>query len=95
MFKKTKVEATALDKAIESVFTEMNGFTADAPEYSTMVDQLKKLYELKQIDKPERISKDAWAAIIGNLAGIVAILSFEQTHSIGTKALSFVMKSKP
>lgn len=94
MFKKTTPEPDLLEVTIASVHTELEGLTADSPEYSKAVDQLDKLYKMKSYEKTNRVSKDALIAVAGNLAGIVMILSFERTHVIATKALGFVGKFK-
>lgn len=46
----------------------------------------------QESEKPDRVSKETWAIIGGNLAGIVAILGYEKANVIASKALSFVLK---
>lgn len=93
MFKlKSRTEKTGLETAIDSVLTDMNGFTSDAPEYATMAKHLTKLYKLKEIDKPEHVSYDALASIVGSLLGIVMIISYERTNIFASKAVSFLPK---
>ena len=92
---KTPDELSGLDEAIDNIFSEMKGFTAETEEYAQMVDQLTKLYQLKPPAREERrISPDALLAVAGNLAGIVAILGFERAHVVTSKALGFVLKSR-
>ena len=90
----TKTEQTGLDKAIDSVLLEMQGFTADQAEFAQMVDQLDKLYKMKSYDQGSRVKLEALLPVIGNLAGIVMILGFERTHVVTSKALAFVLKTK-
>jgi hypothetical protein len=87
--RKTK-EKSKLDEAIDEIFSEMAGLTSDSDEYAAMADQLTKLYALKEIDRPQRVSPDAWAAVLGNLAGILVIVGYERTHVITSKALPFL-----
>lgn len=47
-----------------------------------------------EAEKPDRISKETWAAIGANLAGIVLILGHERANVIASKALGFVLKSR-
>jgi hypothetical protein len=91
LFRKPK-KPTGLDEAINEVLSEMKGFTSDADEYSTMVEQLVKLYSLQTCEKPQGISKDTMLIVAGNLLGIVMILSYEKTNVITTKALQFMLK---
>lgn len=92
MFTKKPKTQSGLEIAIDTVLSEMQGYEADADEYAAMVDQLDKLYKLKEIDKPERVSKETLALIAANLLGIILILGHEQTNVVTSKALNFVFK---
>jgi F0F1-type ATP synthase assembly protein I len=81
-----------LDEAIENVLAEMAGYPADSDEYSQMTDQLTKLYAIKASNKPDRISKDTIAIVVGNLVGILMIVGYEQGHILTSKAGSFLVK---
>lgn len=93
---KTKsTNQTGIEEAIDTVLFEMKAHDANSPEYAKMVEQLVKLNEIKQSDKTAPlISFDKMLPVIGNLAGIVAILGYERAHVVATKALGFVVKSK-
>jgi hypothetical protein len=90
--KKSKNETDALYEAITRIHAAMENTTPEAPEYAVMVDQLKKLHEIKAAQQPERISKNAVIAVLGNLAGIGIVLNYERLHVIGTKAFGLVSK---
>jgi hypothetical protein len=90
--KKTQIEKSGLDSAIDDVLSEMKGFTADADEYSKMVDQLTKLYSLKACDKPERVSKDTLAVIFGNIVCVVVIVGYERSNIVTSRALNLLIK---
>lgn len=81
-----------LEKAIDNLYAELNGFTADTESYAKVTDQLTKLYSLKH--KPERVSKDTLAVVLGNILGIVMIVGHERAHVVTSKALSFVLKTR-
>jgi len=81
-----------LDEAIENVLAEMAGHDADSDEYAQMTDQLTKLYAIKASTKPDRISKDTIAIVVGNLIGILMIVGYEQGHILTSKAGSFLVK---
>lgn len=92
MFTKKAPSETGLDKAIDEVLREMQGFTSDTEEYATMVTHLSTLYKLKETSSPKGVSADTMAIIAGNLVGIMVIVGYERANIIGSKALSFVMK---
>ena len=92
MLKKKSTEKSGLEKAIDEILLEMQGFTADSDEYSVMVDQLDKLYKLKEIDKPCRVSPDTWAIVAGNIFGIAMIVGYERSNIVTSKALALIRK---
>jgi len=81
-----------LEKAINELLNDMTSFTSDSKEYTIMVDQLTKLYSLKVLDRPKRISPDTLAIVAGNLIGILVIVGHERANIVTSKALSFVLK---
>jgi len=81
-----------LKKAIETVYSEMAGSESYTEEYSKSVDQLTKLYALKE--PPRRVSPDTLAIVIGNILGIILIVGHERAHIVTSKALQFVLKSR-
>lgn len=89
-----KPQTPGVDEAIDSVLEEMKSEMADSEGYSTMVDQLKKLYEIKSSVKQSGISADAKLAAAVSLLGILIIVGFEQTHIVTSKALGFVSKMR-
>lgn len=87
-------ETSGLTNAINDVFREMSSQSSDTEEYSKMVDQLSKLYSLKEIDAPKRINPDTLALVLGNLAGIVLIVGHERMNVVTSKAMNFVLKMR-
>ena len=83
-----------LQKAIDSLLDEMETVNGDSPEYARMTEQLTKLYEAQKSTRTPRLSPDAAFAVIGNLAGILTIVHYEQLGIVTSKALSFVIKPK-
>ena len=94
MFQKPKPKASPLDEQIQLLLLEMGQSDVYSDEYSTMITRLSLLYKLKEIEKPERVSKDTLALIAGNLSGIILILGFEKANIVTSKALGFVMKAR-
>jgi len=91
---KPRHEKSGLEKAIDELLKEMDTYDGDSESYSLLADQLVKLYGLKEIDKPKRISPDTLAIVIGNLAGIAMIVGYERANVVTSKALNFVLKLK-
>lgn len=89
--KKTETEA-GLEEVIGAVQDRLLKTDPDTDEFAKTVDQLDKLYKIKHQMRPDRLSKDALAAVVGNLAGIGLILGYERVHVVTTKAIGFVMK---
>lgn len=85
-------EKPGLEKAIDTVFREMEGVESDSEDYAKMTDQLTKLYSLKQVDKPERISRDTLVIAAANIFVAFLITKHERTHVITTKAMNFLLK---
>lgn len=91
-FPKTSSEESALDKEILRATKKLNDYPPASAEYANIADQLTKLYELKQKDKPDRVSRDTLVMVAANLIGIAVIVGHERTHVIATKAGNFVQK---
>lgn len=96
MFTKTEnTNQTNLEETINVALSELRGHEADSDEYAKITEQLEKLYKMKVSDKDDPIlSLDKLIPVIGNLAGIFAILNYERMNVVATKALGFVVKSK-
>jgi hypothetical protein len=93
MFTKTTTDDSALNAAIAKVYEEMSNHRSDSDEYFRMTAQLTLLNDLKATPS-DRLSKDTFALVLGNLAGIVIMVGHERAHVITSKALNFIMKAK-
>lgn len=88
-----KPHDSALDEAISSILTTMNGLDEATEEYAAASDQLVKLMKLKKELNPSwRPSPDALIGVAGSLVSILLILKYEKLDIITSKALSFVGK---
>lgn len=93
MFDKNADDRVHIDDAIRNVYREMESLTADSPEYAKMVDQLDKLYKIKDHMVKDRVGLKTWIPVIGSVGGILVIVVFEAFgHSVTSKALSFARK---
>lgn len=89
-----KIEAAQFDRAIMRVLDEMDTFGPDSPEYAQHLKHLKKLTDLKTKNRRKPISSDMLALVLGNLAGILIIVLYEQKNVMVSKGLGFVLKTK-
>jgi hypothetical protein len=80
----------ALDKAL----LELESYPTHSDEYAKITTQISALQELLAHKPKAPVSAETLVTVGANLLGIVAILSFEQTRVIATKALGFVAKIK-
>lgn len=93
MFTKAQPEPTHLEEVIDRLLTQLQELDPASDEFSRIVDQLDKL--TKMLPKKEAsVKPEALINVFGNLAGILAILSYERTHVITSKAIGFVLKSR-
>jgi hypothetical protein len=81
-----------LEEAIDGLLNEMNSVMSDSPEYAKMVDQLAKLYTIRDANRPKGVSQDTLAIIAGNISGILIIVLFEKANVWTSKALNFALK---
>lgn len=82
------------DGPIEKVLNEMREQPVESEEYATAVRHLETLTKLKADTKPKRVSADTVWNVAGSLAGILAIVAYEQKHVMTTKAIGFIPKLK-
>jgi hypothetical protein len=93
MFKKPKA-LTALETEITRIQSILKTKKPTEDDYATTLTQVERLFALKELEKPERVSPDTQANVAANLIGIAMILMYENSHVITTKALSFAMRLK-
>lgn len=89
-----KNEQQDLEKAIDIVMQTLLTHSPDSDEYSKTLSHLERLYALKTVNRKPRVSPDTILLVAGNLAGILAIVAYEQKHVMASKALGFLMKAR-
>ena len=92
MFARKKPEKTRLEQAIDNLLEQLAENDYDPEAAGKTIDQLTKLYKMKELDAPKRMSPDNILLVAGSLAGIVLILSYERANVVTSKALAFVLK---
>lgn len=83
-------DPASLDGQINEILEELRMEEKYTAKYAQMVDQLAKLYALKELEKPKRVSPDAVLAVAANLTGILLVLNYEHAHVLTSKAMSFI-----
>jgi hypothetical protein len=86
-------QKTKLDEEIERTLDSLRNIS-DPEKYDTILSRLERLYKVKELEKPSRVSPDTWAVIAANLVGIVMIITHEHTNAITTKALSLAIRPR-
>lgn len=90
--KKTKTE---LEETISKVHESMATLTPDDPDYAKHVEQLAALYKIKDPKSENRVGLRDWIPVIGSIGGVLVIVAYESLgHTVTSKALSFVAKTK-
>ena len=92
--KKPATTPSGLENAINELCAEMHDLSGDSDEYTKMADNLVKLLKAREHDAPRRVSPDAMAAVIGNIAAVILIVGHERAHVVVSKATTFVSKLK-
>lgn len=83
-----------LDGQIAAIADEMTAMGVLNENYSTMLDHLKLLYEIKAKKRRDPVSRDTMALIGGNLVGILMIVAYERTHATTSKGFNQLIKPK-
>lgn len=84
----------ALDSQIQKVLDEMDIYGVSEPEYPTKLSYLERLHDIRSKARPEKVSRDTVAAVLGNLAGILLIVAYEQKHVLTSKAIGQIGRIK-
>lgn len=94
MFNRNHSKPHELDDVIDGLISTLKGLDEDTEQYGECVKQLKTLMELRSADRRDRkpIETGQLVAVCANVLGILAILGFEKTNVITSKALGFVPK---
>lgn len=89
---KKDAKPNRLQDVIDKLLIEMAEMDSDDEEFATKLDQLAKLYKMKESNNSRRVSPDTMALIGANLLGIAMIIGYERANVIASKAMSFVTK---
>lgn len=81
-----------LDGEIKRVIEIMSIIDPAHVDYATAANQLKILCEAREKKDPGVISMETMLAVGANLIGLIAILNFERTGVLTSKAMGWLRK---
>jgi hypothetical protein len=93
MFSRTRAPSK-LEIEIDRAIRELRNHAVGSTEYVRAIDQIVKLHEMKENEKPKSVSKDTLAIIGANLLGIILIIRHEHVNVISSKAMNMVIKPR-
>lgn len=85
-------EPSNLDRAIDSVYRDMDSMTSDSPEYRKMREQVTELEKLRADLRPKRPSPDTVLTVVGHILGIGMVVGHERFNVITSNAKMFWRK---
>lgn len=85
---------TRLDEEISRLETLLGGYEPYSDGYADIIDNLDRLYKLKNGNKFKGVSADTLVVVGANLLGIAIILWHEKAEVITSKAFGFVLKGR-
>ena len=96
MFGKPKKDKrSSIEREIDDVIEVMSILKKDSPEYTKMAANLAVLMEGKSFNKENtKVSKDVIVNGLFSLGGIALIVGYEYAHTLGSKAIGFVIKGR-
>lgn len=87
-------EKTNLEVEIDEVLDKLSTFEPSGEDYRKIVENLKVLYQIKNISLERKIKPETILAISANILGIAMIIGYEKANVITTKAISFIAKGR-
>jgi hypothetical protein len=93
IFTRQPAEDPLKDQTIR-VLRRMDLVDLNSDEYSELMTKLQQLHELRQKESAPPLSKDALFMVLGNLAGILVIVAYEQKHVFTSKGIQQLLRLK-
>ena len=90
MFTNKTGHETQLEAETDRVLTYLATQKIDSDEYAKALEHVVKLQEMKEDEKPSRLSPDSILMAATNIVGILLIISYEHSHVITSRAMNQV-----
>ena len=91
---KRPVEKTELQTVRTLAIARLQGFDPESDEYKKIMKHIAELSKLIDAEKPEKLSPNTIAVILGNLGIASLVLWHERDNVLNTKLFSFIGKPK-
>ena len=82
------------DKPIERLLDEMGRKDPESEDYAKLLHHTDKLTRLQEREKSNRVKADTVWMVVGNIAGILAIVAYEQKHVMASRGMNFILRPK-
>ena len=82
------------DEPIDKVLESMQTYGTEDPEFEKAMRHLEVLSRLKAERSRKPITNDTLAIVLGNLAGILIMVAYEQRHVVTSNARSMFLKTR-
>lgn len=89
-------ENITLDDIEQYIVNQVYLMDADDPKTTIAIENLKTIHQLNE--KPDPVSRrlipsgDSIIGAVASIAGILAVLNYEQLHPLASKAVGFISK---
>lgn len=89
-------EKLTLDDIEQDLINQVYGLDADNEKTTIAIENLKTIHQINE--KPEPVSRrlvpsgDSIVGAVCSIAGILAVLNYEQLHPLASKAVGFITK---
>jgi hypothetical protein len=87
-------EATIYDEAIDKTLESLVTYGTEDAEFGDALSYLERLTKLKAERRRGKVSPDTIAMVVGNLAGILVVVAYEQKHVMTSKAMALLLRVK-
>ena len=91
---KRPVTKTELQTVRTSVIPGLKDLPPDSDEYKKIITHVETLSKLIDAEKPEKLSRNTVAVILGNVGIAGMVLWFERDNVMNTKLFPFLGKPK-
>lgn len=83
-----------IDGQISAVLNEMDDANTLSDDYPKLLGYLERLTKVKAGNKPSPVSRDTIILVLGNLAGVLIIVAYEQKHVLTSKGFNQLIRLK-
>lgn len=90
-----KNESHPTDTLIEAVIERLREVGPDSDEYPRLLAYLERLTGVKVEERRDPFNWDRVILVVGNLAGVLLIIVYEQNHSMLSKGWSWINRPRP